>query len=39
MEKLTRLKVICRYGVGIDSIDIEAASAHGICVLMFRIIV
>ncbi|MCI1822576.1 MAG: C-terminal binding protein [Megasphaera sp.] len=33
MEKLTRLKVICRYGVGIDSIDIEAASAHGICVV------
>lgn len=32
MEKLTRCKVISRYGIGVDMVDIAAATEHGIMV-------
>lgn len=32
MQKLPNLKLICNWGVGYDSIDIEAAAKHGIAV-------
>ncbi len=32
LEAADKLKVIARYGVGVDNIDIEAARAKGICV-------
>lgn len=31
-EKLPNLKCVVRYGVGVDNIDIKAASAHGVAV-------
>jgi len=33
IESLKKCKVIARYGIGVDSIDIEAATEHGICVV------
>lgn len=33
MDGLPRLKVISRYGVGVDTIDLEAATQRGICVV------
>jgi len=33
IESLQKCKVIARYGIGVDSIDIEAATEHGICVV------
>ncbi|MBA7498419.1 Hydroxypyruvate reductase [subsurface metagenome] len=33
IESLEKCKVIARYGIGVDSIDIEAATEHGICVV------
>lgn len=32
IQKLDKCKVIARYGVGVDTIDIEAATKKGICV-------
>jgi len=32
IESLKRCKVIARYGVGVDNIDVEAATEHGIIV-------
>ena len=32
MDKLTRCKVISRYGIGVDMVDLEAATKHGIAV-------
>ncbi len=32
MQKLTRCKVISRYGIGVDMVDLPAASEHGIMV-------
>jgi D-3-phosphoglycerate dehydrogenase len=32
LEKADRLKVICRYGVGVDNVDLEAAKEMGIIV-------
>ncbi len=32
LEALPKLKVICRNGVGVDSVDLEAATELGICV-------
>ena len=32
IERLTRCRVISRYGIGVDMIDIEAATEHGIMV-------
>lgn len=32
MDRLPRLKVIGRYGVGVDSVDVEAATRRGILV-------
>ncbi|MCQ6264587.1 C-terminal binding protein [Fictibacillus sp. WQ 8-8] len=32
IEKLEKCKVITRYGVGVNTIDLEAATAKGICV-------
>jgi D-3-phosphoglycerate dehydrogenase len=32
MERLTRCKVISRYGIGVDMVDLQAASDHGIWV-------
>ncbi len=32
IERLTRCKVISRYGIGVDMVDLEAASEHGILV-------
>jgi len=33
IESLKKCKVIARYGIGVDSIDVEAATEHGICVV------
>jgi D-3-phosphoglycerate dehydrogenase / 2-oxoglutarate reductase len=33
IESLQKCKVIARYGIGVDSIDIEAATEHGICIV------
>ena len=32
-EKATKLKVVARYGIGLDSVDVEAATEFGICVV------
>lgn len=32
IERLERCKVICRYGIGVDIVDVAAASEHGIVV-------
>jgi D-3-phosphoglycerate dehydrogenase len=32
IEKLTNCKAICRYGIGVDIVDVQAASEHGIVV-------
>ena len=32
IEKLNRCKVICRYGTGVDIVDVEAAYEHGMVV-------
>jgi D-3-phosphoglycerate dehydrogenase / 2-oxoglutarate reductase len=32
MDKMTRCRVISRYGIGVDMVDLEAATAHGIAV-------
>ncbi len=32
IEKLTRCKAICRYGTGVDIVDVEAAYEHGMVV-------
>jgi len=32
IEAMTRCKVISRYGIGVDSVDLQAASEHGIIV-------
>jgi D-3-phosphoglycerate dehydrogenase len=32
-EKATNLKVVARYGIGLDSVDIDAATDLGICVV------
>lgn len=32
MSSLPNLKVIARYGVGVDNVDLEAATKHHICV-------
>ncbi|WFU45960.1 C-terminal binding protein (plasmid) [Bradyrhizobium sp. CB82] len=32
IERLTRCKAICRYGIGVDIVDIHAAHEHGIVV-------
>lgn len=32
IEKLTHCKVICRYGIGVDIVDVQAAWEHGIIV-------
>jgi len=33
MENLPNLKVVARYGVGVNTIDLDAATDHGVCVL------
>lgn len=33
MEKMTNLKIVGRAGVGVDNIDVEAATKHGIVVI------
>lgn len=33
IESLQKCKVIARYGIGVDSIDVEAATEHGICIV------
>ena len=33
IESLPKLKIIARYGVGIDMIDLKAASEHKVCVV------
>ena len=33
IEALPHLKVIARYGVGVNTVDLEAATEHGVCVL------
>jgi len=33
IESLEKCKVIARYGIGVDSIDVEAATEHGICIV------
>lgn len=33
IEKLPNLKVVQRYGIGVDSVDLEAAREHGVLVL------
>ncbi|AZR71969.1 hydroxyacid dehydrogenase [Anoxybacter fermentans] len=32
-ESLPQLKVVARYGVGVDVVDLEAATEHGVCVV------
>ena len=32
IERMERCKVIARYGIGVDNVDVEAATAKGICV-------
>jgi D-3-phosphoglycerate dehydrogenase len=32
IERLTRCKAICRYGIGVDIVDVQAAHEHGIIV-------
>ncbi len=32
MDQMTRCRVISRYGIGVDMVDLEAATAHGIVV-------
>ena len=32
IERLTRCKAICRYGIGVDIVDVAAATEHGIVV-------
>lgn len=32
IESLEKCKIITRYGVGVDTIDLEAATEHGICI-------
>jgi len=32
IEKLTKCKAICRYGIGVDIVDVEAAYEHGMVV-------
>ena len=32
IEKLTKCKAICRYGIGVDIVDVQAAHDHGIVV-------
>lgn len=32
IEKLTKCKAICRYGIGVDIVDVQAANDHGILV-------
>ncbi|MBP1932172.1 hydroxyacid dehydrogenase [Ammoniphilus resinae] len=32
IESSPRLRVICKYGIGVDNIDIQAASEHGVLV-------
>jgi D-3-phosphoglycerate dehydrogenase len=33
IESLQKCKVIARYGIGVDNIDIKAATEHGICIV------
>ena len=33
LASLPLLQVIARYGVGVDNVDLEAATAHGVCVV------
>ncbi|MFA6850193.1 MAG: C-terminal binding protein [Selenomonadaceae bacterium] len=33
IEALPNLKVVARYGVGVNTIDLDAATEHGVCVL------
>jgi len=33
IESFQKCKVIARYGIGVDSIDLEAATEHGICIV------
>ena len=32
LEQLPRLRVVARYGVGVDTVDVEAATSAGVCV-------
>jgi len=32
-EALSQLKVVARYGVGVDVVDLKAATEHGVCVV------
>ncbi len=36
IESLEKCKVISRYGVGVDTLDIEAATEHNICIVNVR---
>lgn len=33
IESLPKLKVVARYGVGVNTVDLAAATEHGVCVL------
>lgn len=33
IESLPNLKVVARYGVGVNTVDLEAATEHGVCVV------
>lgn len=33
IDELPNLKVVARYGVGVNTIDLDAATEHGVCVL------